>query len=208
MAGHLGILARSDFVAENIHILQALNSVCPEEGILLESTLVLDDHTGDSQALQLSHGEGKDLLGTPGVPVVEYGFVRHLEHIIHNVEALGRRHRLYVRLAFDRAGGQGGGPKAIESDLSTISRSTRCIHNKGREAAVDLDHANDALLLHHRSQHRQPCSSCGHRSNCTDLDQAAARWELPWPSQTGRDRTASARQHRHRKTPTSRQAGT
>mmetsp|Transcript_26281 Transcript_26281/g.61546 ORF Transcript_26281/g.61546 Transcript_26281/m.61546 type:complete len:207 (-) Transcript_26281:55-675(-) len=206
MPGHLGILTRSDFVTENVHILQGLNSVCPEEGILLKSTLVLDDDTGDSQALQLSHGEGKDLLGTAGVPVVEYGFVRHLEHIIHDVETLGSRHRLYVRLAFDRAGGQGGGPKAIEGDLSTISGSTCCIHDKGREATVDLDHANDALLLHHRPQHRQACSSCGHRSKCADLDQAVARQGLPWPSQAGRERTASVRQHRHRKTPTSSQA--
>ena len=106
----LRALPFGDQVAEALDRILHLGDVGAEEGVPLESGLVLDDDGRNTETLEGPDGEDEVLRSPPRVAVVDDRLGRHLHDVVHGLEARGSVHGFDVGFAACRRVGQAAQP--------------------------------------------------------------------------------------------------
>lgn len=152
----LGVLARADLGAEALDGVLHLDGVGPEQGVLLEAYLVLDNHRGDAEAFQGAHGKAEMFHLSTGIAVEDDRLGRNFERIVQVVQAGRKVHRLDVRLALAGGVGQRRRPHAVEFTDATVDLDAGVFGDKARKAVVRFQYADNRLRRDQTAKRREP----------------------------------------------------
>ncbi len=152
---NLGILARTDLGAEPFDGILGLDGVGPEQGVLLEAHLVLDDDRRNAEAFQGANRKAEVFHLSTGVTVEDYRLGRHFKSVVQVVQTGREVHRLDVRLALARGVGQRRRPHAVEFADAAIDFNARMFGDKARKAVVRFKDADDGLGRNQTAKRRE-----------------------------------------------------
>ena len=97
-----GILAGTDLITESLYRILRLNRIRPEQGILFQPHLVLDDHCRNAMPFQRTNSKHKMFDLASGIPVKNDRLRRTFQDIVQILQTRSQVYRLYVRLALAR----------------------------------------------------------------------------------------------------------
>ena len=139
-------------MAETLDGVLCLNGFGAEEGVLLETNLIFDNHRRDTVTLQRSNGKDKVLGFAACVTIVDDGFGGTLENVVQVLHAGCQIDSLDVGLAFRGGIGQRTRPHAIEGYLAGAPYGFKILDNQTTQSVVNLQDAHDGLGSYQSAQ--------------------------------------------------------